>query len=207
MAFLAVDTRLTEDRPARERSRVGPIDGLRGLALVAVLLYHVAPGTVRGGFLGVESFFVLSGYLLTALLLDEHRRTGRIDRAGYAQRRLRRIYPGLIVLLAVLVVVVPLITGDRCHSFLLADRGGAAFDLDDSDKVLLATLGTIISALLATTLWRNMPTREAARWAYRVAETLAVRMAFTTALFLVTESYWVRKSRSRSMAVWENSPS
>ena len=108
MAILAVDTRLTEDRPARERSRVGPIDGLRGLALVAVLLYHAAPGTVRGGFLGVESFFVLSGYLLTALLLDEHRRTGRIDRVGYAQRRLRRIYPGLIVLLAALVVVVPL---------------------------------------------------------------------------------------------------
>jgi signal transduction histidine kinase len=46
------------------------------------------------------------------------------------------------------VVVVPLITGDRCHSFLLADRGGAAFDLGEPDKVLLATLGTIISALL-----------------------------------------------------------
>jgi signal transduction histidine kinase len=46
------------------------------------------------------------------------------------------------------VVVIPLITGERCHSFLLADHGGAAFDLSDSDKVLLATLGTIISALL-----------------------------------------------------------
>ena len=51
---------VTADRPARERSRVGPIDGLRGVALVAVLLYHVAPGTVRGGFLGVETFFVMS---------------------------------------------------------------------------------------------------------------------------------------------------
>jgi len=46
------------------------------------------------------------------------------------------------------VVVLPLTTGDRCHSFLLADHGGAPFDLEDSDRVLLATLGTIISALL-----------------------------------------------------------
>lgn len=46
------------------------------------------------------------------------------------------------------VVVIPLMAGDRCHSFLLADRGGAAFDLDESDKLLLATLGTITSALL-----------------------------------------------------------
>ena len=94
MAILVEDVRrppvTTADRPARERSRVGPIDGLRGIALVAVLLYHVAPGTVRGGFLGVEAFFVLSGYLLTALLLDEHRRTGRIARAAYAERRIRR---------------------------------------------------------------------------------------------------------------------
>ena len=94
---------------------MGPIDGLRGVALVAVLLYHVAPGTVRGGFLGVEAFFVLSGYLLTALLLDEHRRTGRIARAAYAERRVRRIYPALIVLLAALVVFVPLLDYANAH--------------------------------------------------------------------------------------------
>src|SRR5438270_1380905 len=106
---------VTADRPARERSRVGPIDGLRGVALVAVLLYHVAPGTVRGGFLGVEAFFVLSGYLLTALLLDEHRRTGQIDRVAYGERRIRRIYPALIALLAALVFFVPLLDHGNSH--------------------------------------------------------------------------------------------
>src|SRR5947209_11577734 len=106
---------VTADRPARERSRVGPIDGLRGVALVAVLLYHVAPGTVRGGFLGVEAFFVLSGYLLTALLLDEHRRTGRIARGAYAERRVRRIYPALIALLSALIVFVPLLDYANSH--------------------------------------------------------------------------------------------
>ena len=82
---------------------------------MAVLLYHVAPGTVRGGFLGVEAFFVLSGYLLTALLLDEQRRTGRIARAAYAERRVRRIYPALVVLLAALIVFVPLLDYANSH--------------------------------------------------------------------------------------------
>jgi signal transduction histidine kinase len=50
------------------------------------------------------------------------------------------------------VVVLPVIAGDRCHSFLLADQGGGPFDLEDSDRVLLATLGTIISALLEKTI-------------------------------------------------------
>jgi peptidoglycan/LPS O-acetylase OafA/YrhL len=103
------------DRPVKERSRVGPIDGLRGVALVAVLLYHAAPGTMRGGFLGVEAFFVLSGYLLTALLLDEHRRTGTIDRWAYGERRVRRIYPAMIVLLSVLIVFVPLLDYANSH--------------------------------------------------------------------------------------------
>jgi len=94
---------------------VGPIDGLRGVALVAVLLYHVAPGTVRGGFLGVEAFFVLSGYLLTALLLDEHRRTGRVDRWAYGERRVRRIYPALVVLLSALLLFVPLLDYASAH--------------------------------------------------------------------------------------------
>jgi peptidoglycan/LPS O-acetylase OafA/YrhL len=80
-----------------------------------VLLYHAAPGTVRGGFLGVEAFFVLSGYLLTALLLDEHRRTGRIDRSSYGGRRARRIYPALVALLAALVVFVPVLDAASAH--------------------------------------------------------------------------------------------
>jgi peptidoglycan/LPS O-acetylase OafA/YrhL len=115
MVAILTDIRLTEDRPAHARSRVGPLDGLRGLALVAVLLYHVAPRTIRGGFLGVESFFVLSGYLLTALLLDEHRRTGEIARRAYAGRRVRRIYPAMLALLAALVVFVPILARSDAH--------------------------------------------------------------------------------------------
>ncbi len=99
--------------PSEGRSNA--LDGLRGLALVAVLAYHVVPSSVPGGFLGVESFFVLSGYLLTALLLDERRRTGAINAWAYAERRFRRVAPALVVLLVTLVVFVPLVASDDAH--------------------------------------------------------------------------------------------
>lgn len=96
-------------------ARIGALDAIRGLALVAVLAYHVAPSSVPGGFLGVESFFVLSGYLLTAVLLDEQRRTGAINVLAYAERRFRRLAPALLVLLVALVVLVPVLAPDDAH--------------------------------------------------------------------------------------------
>jgi len=95
--------------------RAPALDGLRGLALVAVLAYHSAPAVVPGGFLGVESFFVLSGFLLTSLLLIEHQRNGRIDGRAYAERRARRIGPALAALLAALVVLAPVLAPDDAH--------------------------------------------------------------------------------------------
>src|SRR5947209_4616423 len=68
-----------------------------------------------GGFLGVDVFFVLSGFLLTTLLLGEHEQTGTIDRVAYAVRRVRRIAPALLVLLAVLVVIVPIAAQADAH--------------------------------------------------------------------------------------------
>jgi peptidoglycan/LPS O-acetylase OafA/YrhL len=91
------------------------LDGLRGLALAAVLLYHVAPDTFPGGFLGVEVFFVLSAYLLTSLLLDERRRTGAISRWAFGVRRFRRLAPGLLAFLVGLVLVVPIVAGEDAH--------------------------------------------------------------------------------------------
>lgn len=79
------------------------LDGLRGIAVAAVVIYHVAPSVLRGGWLGVDLFFVLSGFLITSLLLTEHKRWGRISLAGFWAARARRLLPSLIVvLLAVL---------------------------------------------------------------------------------------------------------
>src|SRR3954470_6187486 len=85
--------------PARHERRRA-LDGVRALAVAGVLAYHAGGGAgspVRGGFLGVDVFFVLSGYLITGLLLDEHRRRGRIELAAFWLRRARRLLPGLLV--------------------------------------------------------------------------------------------------------------
>jgi peptidoglycan/LPS O-acetylase OafA/YrhL len=87
------------------------LDGLRAVAVLAVVIYHAGLGGLPGGFLGVEVFFVISGFLITAILLGEHRATGRIDPVGFWFRRARRLLPALFFLLAMTlafaVLVVP----------------------------------------------------------------------------------------------------
>ncbi len=75
--------------------RVRGLDGLRALAVIGVLLYHADLSGVPGGFLGVDVFFVLSGYLITSLLLREWRKTGRLDFKAFYLARARRLLPGL----------------------------------------------------------------------------------------------------------------
>jgi len=90
--------------PGRVRIPHAPaLDGLRALAVGAVLLYHAGVSWMPGGFLGVEVFFVISGYLITSLLLAEWSTTGRIDLAGFWLRRARRLLPALYVLLPAVI--------------------------------------------------------------------------------------------------------
>ncbi|HSL73113.1 MAG TPA: acyltransferase family protein [Ilumatobacteraceae bacterium] len=80
------------------------LDGLRALSVVAVLLYHAGFSWMPGGFFGVEVFFVVSGFLITSLLLDESDRAGRVSFRQFWSRRARRLFPALAaVLLAVAV--------------------------------------------------------------------------------------------------------
>ncbi|MER6046619.1 acyltransferase family protein [Streptomyces sp. NPDC001793] len=94
--------RLTPPRPEApplRRPYAPGLDGLRALAVTAVVLYHANPAWLPGGFLGVDVFFVLSGYLITDLLLAEHRRCGRIDLRDFWARRARRLLPALTLVL------------------------------------------------------------------------------------------------------------
>lgn len=75
------------------------LDGLRGLAVIAVLVYHAEVGVLPGGFLGVDLFFVLSGFLITGLLLSEQRRTGGLHLGAFWGRRFRRLLPAVLVFL------------------------------------------------------------------------------------------------------------
>jgi peptidoglycan/LPS O-acetylase OafA/YrhL len=80
------------------------LDGLRGVAVLAVMLFH--SGVIRGGFLGVDIFFVLSGFLITSLLLEEHAATGRIGIRRFYLRRALRLLPALVAFLIVWGVVL-----------------------------------------------------------------------------------------------------
>jgi peptidoglycan/LPS O-acetylase OafA/YrhL len=83
-----------------KESRLPELDGLRGIAVCAVILFHCAPHVFTGGWLGVDVFFVLSGYLITALLVTEHQRTGTIALRAFYARRALRLLPALLVLVA-----------------------------------------------------------------------------------------------------------
>lgn len=74
-------------------------DGIRSLAVVGVILYHLLPTSLKGGYLGVPIFFVVSGYLITDLLRQEWEQNGKINIWQFYVRRMKRLYPGLVFLL------------------------------------------------------------------------------------------------------------
>ena len=100
---------------SRRPAHLPQLDGLRTVAVVLVLAYHVARtedlSFLPGGFVGVDVFFVLSGFLITTLLLREHGRTGRIDLRRFYVRRLWRLYPALILVCAVTAAAIGLAPG------------------------------------------------------------------------------------------------
>jgi peptidoglycan/LPS O-acetylase OafA/YrhL len=105
----------TTSRPARAQrvqlSRVPylpGLDGLRALAVVAVMIYHANHEWLGGGFLGVEVFFVISGYLITLLLIGEDERHGFVDLRQFWKRRARRLLPPLFLALTALAVYMAL---------------------------------------------------------------------------------------------------
>ena len=84
---------------------VAALDGVRAIAVGAVLLYHGGVSIAPGGFLGVDMFFVLSGFLITSLLITERAATGRIDLFQFWLRRARRLLPAAFLLIAVTALV------------------------------------------------------------------------------------------------------
>jgi peptidoglycan/LPS O-acetylase OafA/YrhL len=92
--------------------RLRPLDGIRALAVAAVLATHAGIPFLPGGFIGVDVFFVLSGFLITSLLYDELAGTGRIDLGGFWTRRARRLLPAALVMIVAVLVARPLFVPD-----------------------------------------------------------------------------------------------
>jgi peptidoglycan/LPS O-acetylase OafA/YrhL len=86
---------------SKASGRIQGLDGLRAFAVLSVLGFHLWPDMMPGGFLGVDVFFVISGFLITTLLLRERERAGRINLAAFWKRRARRLLPALFVVVTV----------------------------------------------------------------------------------------------------------
>jgi peptidoglycan/LPS O-acetylase OafA/YrhL len=101
---------MDKGRPAdRATTRLPGLDGLRALAVLAVIAFHEQLTAFPGGFLGVDVFFVLSGYLITDLLVAQQNRLGRLDLRQFWTRRARRLLPALAVVLVVVTAATAII--------------------------------------------------------------------------------------------------
>lgn len=93
------------------------LDGIRAFSVIAVMLYHANIAWLPGGFLGVEVFFVVSGFLITSLLIEERESTQRIDLKQFWIRRARRLLPVLVVMLAATAICVAFYATDSAPDF------------------------------------------------------------------------------------------
>ena len=117
---------VTSHAPARPGITYQPaLDGLRGLALLAIAVYHSGVGWAPGAFLSVSTFFTLSGFLITSLLLREQEVTGRISLRDFWTRRLRRLMPAALATIA-LIVLAAIALGDSAQLSRLRGDGIAS---------------------------------------------------------------------------------
>jgi hypothetical protein len=141
------------------------LDGLRGIAVVAVMLYHAHHSWLPGGYLGVEVFFVISGYLITLLLIGEYERSKTIDLRQFWARRFRRLLPALYLVLLIVAVrgrVLPDV----------ARRAGATSSAASSTSAT----GTRSSSARATAaVRRSCPCATCGRWRSRSSSTSSGR--------------------------------
>ncbi|EPP1220861.1 acyltransferase family protein [Staphylococcus pseudintermedius] len=94
----------------RDRKSINPrympgLDGVRAVAVIAIIIYHLNPQWLSGGFLGVDTFFVISGYLITSLLLTEYHNTGKIKLMSFWLRRVKRLIPAVLFLVMGVIVL------------------------------------------------------------------------------------------------------
>ena len=175
------------------------LDGVRALAIVLVMLFHARAPAVLGGYVGVDVFFVLSGYLITSLLLHEIDATCRVDLRRFYRRRFLRLTPALLVMLGVYLVVAPLLwsagTDHGLHAAVaavyLADYGVALWGLPD---ILSHTWSLAVEAHFYL-LWPVLLVAAHRRWPRPSLVTV-----LATAYVLATLLRWVCVIRGQTWA-------
>ncbi|MFY1669461.1 acyltransferase family protein [Plantactinospora sp. WMMB334] len=199
----------TETRPRSRGKLAAPpghradLTGLRGLAIGSLLLGTAGPGVVPGGFVGVDIFLVLSGFLVTAALLGQWRRTGQLGLAGFLARRARRALPaGTLVLAASLLLALVCLPRDRWSAtgwdvlagaahvlnWRLAGQGGQAVTADGTAG-LVAHLWVVGVAAQFVLVWAVLLTG-VATWVLRRGRLLASPLLIAAGVLVVGSFAW-----------------
>ncbi|MDQ6794744.1 MAG: acyltransferase, partial [Chloroflexota bacterium] len=123
------------------------IEGLRGVAVLLVVLFHAGIAGIAGGFIGVDVFFVISGFLITGLLLREREQTGSVDLLRFYARRARRILPAAVVVIAITLPVAVLVLDPLSRAPVIIDSLASALSIGNIRFAFVAgdyfsTLGT-----------------------------------------------------------------
>lgn len=176
-------------RSARSRVAARPreirgLDGLRALAIAAVLVFHLRPASLPGGFLGVDVFFVVSGFLITTLLLREFTSRQRLNLVDFWRRRARRLLPALI-LTVVVSVSAGLVIGDDLLVGIGRQTAGA---LTFSANWVEIAAGSSYFANTSPQLFANL-------WSLAVEEQFYLVWPILLALFLVLLPTWRARIR------------
>lgn len=177
---------LAGESHSRRAPRLAGLDSLRALAVLMVVVYHFVPSALPGGFIGVDVFFVLSGFLITSLLVQEWSGSEAISLKEFWRRRARRILPALGVMLVVVLTVVGFIGGDILTGLPAQILGAVTFS---SNWVYVATGATYESALTPA-LFNNL-------WSLAVEEQFYLLWPLlVVAGFVATKRLTQRRSRA-----------
>ncbi|KAF2414807.1 acetyltransferase [Microbacterium sp. B35-04] len=171
-------------------ARFAGLDGMRAIAVVLVVVYHLfPPAMLPGGFVGVDVFFVISGFLITSLLLREHTATGRIALGRFWQRRARRLLPALAVVVAVCSAVAWVVGGDVLVDLDAQVLAAATFSYN---WVSIAGGGGYFAAATPE-LFRNF-------WSLAVEEQFYLLWPVVFPLFLLLPRTWARIAAAFALA-------
>jgi peptidoglycan/LPS O-acetylase OafA/YrhL len=171
-------------------SRFAGLDGLRAIAVVAVILFHLTPGALPGGYLGVDVFFVISGFLITGLLLRERATTGRIRLGAFWMRRARRLLPALALVVVSCSAVALALRGDVLVHLGRQVLGAATF----SSNWLSIGAGQSYFDGTAPELFRNL-------WSLAVEEQFYLLWPLATLALLLVPSRRLRLGLVAALAV------
>ena len=168
-----------EQAPAATKFRLPGLDGLRAIAAIAVLFYHLMPQYVSGGFTGVDVFFVLSGFLITALLIHQKDKTDSLQVGHFWLKRIRRLFPAVTATTVIMIPVAALVSTD----LLVGIRRQFAGSLTFTYNWVQIAHGTSYFETQTPELLRNM-------WSLAVEQQFYIFWPLLLALVLMLPYRW-----------------